>query len=117
MFGYPNFRFLSNNQLIGPFPNLTGLNLVSYLLVDNILNCFFISPRTVKISSRILYNIFINMICRDLSNNSFDSSSVPSSFSTLQALTSLYVFLLHAHTYIEVQSKSRKKFRAKFSSC
>ncbi|KAJ9162737.1 hypothetical protein P3X46_022490 [Hevea brasiliensis] len=48
--------YLSNNKLTGPMPDLTGMNLVTYV---------------------------------DMSNNSFDASSIPPWFSSLQSLTSL----------------------------
>lgn len=35
-----------------------------------------------------------NLICRDLSNNTFAVSEVPTWFSTLKLLTTLYVFIL-----------------------
>ncbi|KAJ9162732.1 hypothetical protein P3X46_022488 [Hevea brasiliensis] len=48
--------YLSNNKLTGPMPDLSGMNLVTYV---------------------------------DMSNNSFDASSIPPWFSSLQSLTSL----------------------------
>ncbi|KAJ0040284.1 hypothetical protein Pint_27224 [Pistacia integerrima] len=49
-------KYLSNNQLTGPLPNLTGLSKLSYV---------------------------------DMSNNSFEGSTIPPGFSSLQSLTTL----------------------------
>ncbi|KAJ0098031.1 hypothetical protein Patl1_27876 [Pistacia atlantica] len=49
-------KYLSNNQLTGPLPNLTGLSKLNYV---------------------------------DMSNNSFEGSTIPPGFSSLQSLTTL----------------------------
>lgn len=38
-------------------------------------------------------------VCRDLSNNSFDMAEIPSWFSTLKSITSLYVSYTDISTY------------------
>lgn len=60
---------------------------------------------------------WLNLICRDMSNNTFDVSDVPDWFSTLQSLTTLYVsFLLHLWMFVcRCACVSRKRKRVKCS--
>ncbi|KAK1401489.1 hypothetical protein POM88_001094 [Heracleum sosnowskyi] len=72
---------LSHNKLSGPFPNLTGMNSVSYVnLSHNKLSGPF--PNLTGMNS-------VSYV--DLSNNSFEQSEAPAWFSKLSSLTTLVV--------------------------